>query len=189
MQNLQISIQGESEKSPVIADEFFSIGMGLMRAGKATKAYSWLCHHSQPDLRKRVCQNLMRELNAAFQFSAGARSPLVTCRKIQRDTYWGFKGRTRRRLMSAVGISPPEPRRPPVIDDQFMFNSKKRRKRWCVKHLSGWCACALDRKPEEDSISVKTACGHYITLPFGFERRLPTCDECTAETKHDINQN
>jgi hypothetical protein len=52
--------------------------------------------------------------------------------------------------------------------------------RWCVKHRDGWCACKVNAKPAEDSISVETACDHYVTLPYGFQKRKPTCPDCIS---------
>ena len=53
-----------------------------------------------------------------------------------------------------------------------------RRVRWCVRHRDGWCACKIDAKPEENSSSVETACDHHVALPYGFQKRKPTCPEC-----------
>lgn len=52
--------------------------------------------------------------------------------------------------------------------------------RWCVKHRDGWCAVEPDEEPAEGSWSVPTVCGYYVTLPGGYDRREPDCDECLA---------
>ena len=50
---------------------------------------------------------------------------------------------------------------------------------WCVHHRDGWCATAPNRK-HGDVDYAKTKCGHVVTLPWGFERRVPDCCECSA---------
>lgn len=55
--------------------------------------------------------------------------------------------------------------------------------RWCVQHREGWCACEVNRKPAESNDHVPTVCGHVITLPFGFEKRQPTCKDCRKDLK------
>jgi hypothetical protein len=46
----------------------------------------------------------------------------------------------------------------------------------CVRSRDGWCATRLKHARYRDSI--KTACGHFVILPFGVERRLPDCKQC-----------
>jgi hypothetical protein len=55
---------------------------------------------------------------------------------------------------------------------------------WCVRHKDGWCATKRNRKPGEGRDSVETRCNHFVTLPWGYEQREPTCEEClTPNTK------
>ncbi len=42
----------------------------------------------------------------------------------------------------------------------------------------GWCATATGRDFDEGMSQVKTRCDHYISLPLGCEKRVPTCDWC-----------
>ncbi len=61
---------------------------------------------------------------------------------------------------------------------------------WCiawVERKSGvpfselpwnWCATFRGAEPSEDAVQDKTACGHYVTMRPGSERRKPTCPEC-----------
>lgn len=51
---------------------------------------------------------------------------------------------------------------------------------WCVESKDGWCAVADGRCPEEGSVSVQTACGQFVTLPFGFDLHEPDCENCRA---------
>lgn len=50
----------------------------------------------------------------------------------------------------------------------------------CVKHRDGWCATATGEDFAEGAHNVPTACGYFVTLPFGSERRVPDCAECLA---------
>lgn len=50
---------------------------------------------------------------------------------------------------------------------------------WCVRHRDGWCAASRQsRKPAEGTNSVPTKCKHFVILPGGIDRRVPTCEEC-----------
>ena len=49
---------------------------------------------------------------------------------------------------------------------------------WCAKHRDGWCAIKPNRKPPDDIDQVATRCGYFICLPWGLEKREPTCSEC-----------
>ena len=61
---------------------------------------------------------------------------------------------------------------------------------WCVAWLERpqnrvgaplpmqWCATFRGRKHADDEVNVRTACGFYVVLPVGGEKRRPTCDEC-----------
>ena len=57
---------------------------------------------------------------------------------------------------------------------------------WCVQHREGWCRMA--RQPKSGARpryrdSVKTTCDYFVTLPIGFEFRVPTCPECRKSKK------
>ncbi len=41
--------------------------------------------------------------------------------------------------------------------------------------------CATQRKTTRYSDAVKTSCGFVVSLPWGLERREPTCPECLDE--------
>lgn len=51
---------------------------------------------------------------------------------------------------------------------------------WCVRHRSGWCAAKENRRLRDMADSVPTLCGHVVVLPYGYDERDPTCDECYA---------
>lgn len=57
-------------------------------------------------------------------------------------------------------------------------------KPWCIKHKEGWCA-VLDqaKKPEDNGTTIQTLCAHFVLMPFGIERRVPTCVDCRALRK------
>lgn len=48
----------------------------------------------------------------------------------------------------------------------------------CVKHRTGWCATRRHNLPMDTVDNQSTLCRHYVTLPWGFERRRPTCPDC-----------
>ncbi len=45
----------------------------------------------------------------------------------------------------------------------------------------GWCATSHGRKPSDDALSDKTACGFFVSLRIGTALRRPTCKECKAK--------
>ena len=45
-----------------------------------------------------------------------------------------------------------------------------------VRHRDGWCATW--KKTTRYADNIKTVCNHYVTLPWGIERKWPTCAEC-----------
>ena len=51
---------------------------------------------------------------------------------------------------------------------------------WCARHREGWCATASGRTFRDTAINVATRCGHFVVLPGGCERRVPTCKDCRA---------
>jgi hypothetical protein len=67
--------------------------------------------------------------------------------------------------------------RPKQVESHHLALALRPPTRWCVRHQNGWCACKADRDPGE-SVSVETACNHFVTLPYGVEKRRPTCPEC-----------
>ena len=63
------------------------------------------------------------------------------------------------------------------------------RRAWCVAWINRmvdpdhprrmqWCATFRGHRHSEDADNVKTACGHFVILPCGGERRVPTCLDC-----------
>lgn len=52
----------------------------------------------------------------------------------------------------------------------------------CVRVPNGWCACVHDIINHE-ALSVRTVCGRFVTLPWGFTKRLPTCPQCLRVIK------
>ena len=52
--------------------------------------------------------------------------------------------------------------------------------RWCAKHKHGWCALLIDAPPATREWEVRTLCEYWITLPLGYEQRIPDCPECIA---------
>ena len=56
---------------------------------------------------------------------------------------------------------------------------RKGRLVWCVKDRHGcWCAAKGNREPEEGVTSVETKCGHVVVLPWGIDKRVPSCSDC-----------
>jgi helicase len=60
---------------------------------------------------------------------------------------------------------------------------------WSVQHTDGWCAL-LDQNVESpeivaETLNVQTLCRHFVVLPYGVERRLPTCPGCLASLSPD----
>lgn len=60
---------------------------------------------------------------------------------------------------------------------------------WCVGWLEKlpdgerpmrlrWCATYRGHKHQDTAVNVKTACGYFVVLPCGGERRVPTCADC-----------
>jgi hypothetical protein len=54
---------------------------------------------------------------------------------------------------------------------------------WCVKHRESWCACKINRKPNEAGFNVPTKCAHFVVMPLGIAKREPTCLECVEVLK------
>jgi len=53
------------------------------------------------------------------------------------------------------------------------------RKPVCVQHRDGWCATKRTKVPkEEEDDNEPTLCGYFVVLPYGFDRRTPTCPDC-----------
>jgi hypothetical protein len=53
------------------------------------------------------------------------------------------------------------------------------KEKWCVEHRDGWCVTAHQPKGEPRyRDQVKTKCGYWVTLPWGFMKTKPTCNEC-----------
>lgn len=50
--------------------------------------------------------------------------------------------------------------------------------RWCVKAKDGWHFSVPNRPHKQEASNVKTACGSFVILPIGCERRTTTCVEC-----------
>lgn len=56
--------------------------------------------------------------------------------------------------------------------------------RWCVKARDGWHFSVPNKPHSPEAASVKTACGYFVTLPYGCERRTTTCKECLDALTH-----
>jgi hypothetical protein len=63
---------------------------------------------------------------------------------------------------------------------------------WCVMSLDRadgfmverWCAMLVQPKGEPRYRDyVRSDCGYTVTLPCGFEKREPTCEECISRSK------
>ena len=54
---------------------------------------------------------------------------------------------------------------------------------WCVRHRYGWCATKTGKQHRDDATNVKTRCDHYVFMPIGSEKRVPTCVECIEKIK------
>ena len=50
--------------------------------------------------------------------------------------------------------------------------------RWCVQSLDGWCGVQGGRRPAMGENNVETRCGMWVAMPWGIERREPTCPDC-----------
>jgi hypothetical protein len=49
---------------------------------------------------------------------------------------------------------------------------------WCIRHKNGYCA---SNTPDQEPVykdSMATLCSHFITLPTGIRKGMPTCAEC-----------
>ena len=51
---------------------------------------------------------------------------------------------------------------------------------WCIQHRDGWCASFRGHEPSESAMRDKTACGMFVLLRLGSEKRVPTCRHCKA---------
>lgn len=49
---------------------------------------------------------------------------------------------------------------------------------WCIRHKDGYCASKTPSTMPEEADSLPTLCDHFITLPTGIRRGMPTCGEC-----------
>jgi hypothetical protein len=54
---------------------------------------------------------------------------------------------------------------------------------WCVNGKRGWCIVKGGIRERERAENIPTLCGYFIVLPFGVEKREPTCLECRQEMK------
>lgn len=57
--------------------------------------------------------------------------------------------------------------------------------RWCVRSKDRWCASKSNRQHAAEAVNIATACGYFIVLPLGCERRQPSCAECVAALTAD----
>lgn len=48
----------------------------------------------------------------------------------------------------------------------------------CVRHRDGWCALKKGERLDPEAISDATACGYFITMRWGNEKREPDCPDC-----------
>lgn len=62
-------------------------------------------------------------------------------------------------------------------------------KMWCVKNQGGWCIIADGKPFPESQDCVETVCGMVIILPWGCEKREPTCDDCKKMRKEGGKKN
>jgi len=57
----------------------------------------------------------------------------------------------------------------------------------CVRHREGWCATRRKRIPDENDraagTGAATLCRYVVVLPWGYERRTPTCAACLLRMK------
>jgi hypothetical protein len=54
-------------------------------------------------------------------------------------------------------------------------------KTWCVMARDKkWCATKSGERPVDTATSVPTRCGFFVILPWGIERRNPTCVDCKS---------
>ena len=51
---------------------------------------------------------------------------------------------------------------------------------WCILHKDGWCAHLVDLEPPAGMENVPTRCNHFVILPLGVEKRVPTCKDCLS---------
>ncbi len=52
------------------------------------------------------------------------------------------------------------------------------KRRWCVKAKDGWHAARPNNPWPDGQNNVRTQCGHVIVLPYGCEKRYPSCAYC-----------
>ncbi len=49
---------------------------------------------------------------------------------------------------------------------------------WCIRHKDGYCASKTPSMMPAEEDSMPTLCDHFITLPTGIRKGMPTCAEC-----------
>lgn len=55
---------------------------------------------------------------------------------------------------------------------------------WCVSHRDGWCAMKTQPVGQPQYRDHKpTLCGMVVTLPWGFSRMIPSCEECRTKLR------
>lgn len=52
------------------------------------------------------------------------------------------------------------------------------KQRWCVKANDGWHFSVPNKPHKQEASNIKTACGSFVILPIGCERRYTTCNAC-----------
>jgi hypothetical protein len=57
--------------------------------------------------------------------------------------------------------------------------------RLCIQHREGWCALKPGTELDPAAVSDATACGQFVVMRSGSERRQPTCRECRAHFRPD----
>jgi len=49
---------------------------------------------------------------------------------------------------------------------------------WCIRHKGGYCASKTLNEAPDYKDSLPTLCDHFIALPTGIRKGMPTCAEC-----------
>ena len=65
-------------------------------------------------------------------------------------------------------------------DERFCFPPRRGGKPvMCVRHRDGWCEL-IDQHNTAYRDMMETKCGHIVSLPWGIEKRKPTCLDCIS---------
>ena len=59
-----------------------------------------------------------------------------------------------------------------------MAMARKLRPVKCMERYGSWCAVTRRTYQGEETASVRTVCGKYVTIPAPAKRSVPDCNDC-----------